>query len=47
MKGSAYLRNYFWSCFRNGLANKGGYDSFGRKQFKTYIKRWFHKVGAR
>ena len=47
MKGSAYLRNYVRSCFRNDLANKGGYDSFGRKQFKTYIKRWFHKVGAR
>ena len=47
MKGSAYLRNYVRSCFRNDLVKKGGYDSFGRKQFKTYIKRWFIKVGAR
>ncbi|NAZ48132.1 hypothetical protein GL178_18350 [Vibrio toranzoniae] len=47
MKGCAYLRNYVRSCFRNDLAKKGGYDSFGRKQFKTYIKRWFHKVGER
>ena len=47
MKGSAYLSNYVRSCLRNDLAKKGGYDSFGRKQFKTYIKRWFIKVGER
>ena len=43
---AGYLRNYVRSCFRNDLAKKGGHDSFDRKQFKTYIKRWARKVGA-
>lgn len=46
LKDAQYLRNYVRSCFRNDLVKKGGHDSFGRKQFKTYIKRWARKVGV-
>ncbi|GIU31569.1 hypothetical protein TUM3792_43420 [Shewanella sp. MBTL60-007] len=44
---STYLRNYVRSCFKNDLAQKNGHNSFGRKQFKIYIKRWFRKVGSK